>query len=261
MADGGKIAHELFDSGNPFIASIVPNLLMPAMKTEEGEDNFNRIHPPENYYPDWAIEIFRENKHNPNVVWAQEGYRHCCGKCYNNLKENNENGLGNWPDPYHEHVCLDGSAQFLEKQIEVIGKGKKLIKNVLEIKPLIYCPPNHLYNNDTLRAVNENNFAGFLTRNGFDYLIPDLIELPAYGEKVDNKTIIIFPETKKGKSPLIMTYYNHICNGNVPNWKELLENSKSINKLSLDIRDKPKFKAWANKKLIFISKEMRDKTN
>lgn len=248
MNDNGRLARELFESRKPFIASIVPNLLDSKMKTEEGEDIFNRIHPSDNYYPEWAKEIFRENSNNPNVSWAQEGYRHCCGKCYNKRQNNHERGS----DPYHEHVCLNGHAQSLEKQIEVIRKGKNLIKEELGITPLAYCPPNHLYNKDTLESATENCFSYFLTRNGFDYFIPGLIKLPAY----DNNELIVLPETKKGKSPIIMTYYDHISSGKVPNWRELLENSTSLGRL--EITYKPKIKVWMNEKLILSYKKIRD---
>src|SRR4030042_5856568 len=142
MNDKGKLAKELFSSGKPFLASIVPNLLDPEMKTEEGEDIYGRIHSLDIYYPDWAKEIFRENRKNKNIMWVQEGYRHCCGKCYNKRIKNGGGGF----DPYHEHVCLDGHAQSLEKQIEIIAKGKKLMKDKLGIAPVAYCSPNHLYN-------------------------------------------------------------------------------------------------------------------
>ncbi len=254
MNDDGKVARELFNSGDKFIASIVPNLLDKSMKTEEGEDIYNRIHSMNNYYPDWAKEIFRENKDNPNIIWAQEGYRHCCGRCYNNLQENNGKGI----DPYHEHICLDGHAQSLEKQMDVIRKGKNLIIEELGIKPRLYGPPNHLYNKDTIKAASENDFTGFLLRNGFDYFIPNFIELPAYKDDLGKDNCMIFlPETKKGKSPVIITYYDRICNGEVQNWKELFKNSYYLG-IPL-IKNKPKFKIWLNDKLILTAKKIRDR--
>src|SRR3989344_4473401 len=76
------VARKIVQAGKPFVASIVPNLLDKEMKTEEGKDIHERIHLPRNYYPDWAVEFFRDNRDNPHITWVQEGYRHCCGRCY-----------------------------------------------------------------------------------------------------------------------------------------------------------------------------------
>jgi hypothetical protein len=253
MNDGGKLARELFNSGKPFIASIVPNLLDKSMKTEERENIFDRIHSPDNYYPEWAKEIFKDNKDNPKVLWAQEGYRHCCDRCYNKGIARGKKS----PDPYHEHICLDGHAQSFEKQIEVISKGKKLIEDELGIEPILYCPPNHLYDKNTLKAADKNEFSYFLTRNGFGYipLIRNLIKLPALAYS----GLILFPETKNGKSPVIMTYYDHICDGKVANWRGLLENSSSL--YDLNISDEANLEFWISEKLTEGYKKLRDIKN
>ncbi len=248
MNDKGKIARELFN-GKHFIASIVPNLLDPSMKTDEGEEIYNRIHPLSNYYPGWAKNIFRRNKDNSHVTWVQEGYRHCCGRCYNKGKAIGKKS----PDPYHEHVCLDRHSQSLEEQIEIIGKGKELIKKELGIVPIGYCPPNHLYNKDTLRAAEENDFSYFLIRNGFDYFANGLIEILSYR---DNK-LVILPETKNGRSPIKITYYDHISEGRFPQYNEIPADFLDL----IFPVDKPRFKAWANEKAITAYKKLRDLKN
>lgn len=73
------------------------------------------------------------------------------------------------------------------------------------IVPTVYCAPNHLYNQDTLIATRENGFKLFLTRNGFDYFLPNMIELPVY----EDNGLLVFSETKKGKSPVRMSYYDN----------------------------------------------------
>jgi hypothetical protein len=245
MGDEG-LAKRLFNSRKVFLASIVPNLLDRTMKTEEGEDIYERIHPVETYYPEWAKEIFRENKNNFKIIWGQEGYRHCCGKCFDKQQTNDGKGY----DPYHEHVCLDGNSQSLDEQIEIIRKGKKLINEELGINPSVYIPPNHLYNKNTLRAAKENGFDLFLTRNGFDYFIPNLIELPPYLEE----DLFILPETKKGKSPVRMTYY-----GENQKILDLLPSSTSL--IGFRKEDVSPFKIWVNEKLIFKYKKLRDVVN
>jgi hypothetical protein len=244
MSDGGELAKELFGSGKPFIASIVPNLLDFAMKTVDGKEIYGRIHSPKIYYSNKSKTIFRENRNNLNVIWAQEGYRHCCGVCFNKRENNSGKGY----DPYHEHVCLDGHAQSLDEQVEIIGKGKELIKKELGITSIIYCPPNHLYNKDTLEAAKQNGFELFLTRNGFDYFFPNKIELPCYVEN----GLLVFPETKVGKSPIKMVYYDD----NPSDCLNLLSSSSSL--AEFGIEDVSPSKIKRNEKLIIISKRIRD---
>ncbi|VVB84092.1 Uncharacterised protein [uncultured archaeon] len=247
MNDNGELARKLFNSGNYFIASIVPNLLDSEMKTEEGESIYGRIHPENNFYPDWAKEIFGENGKRTDIGWAQEGYRHCCGRCFNKGRALGKKS----PDPHHEHVCLDGVAQSLEKQIEVIAKGKDLIKRQLGISPQFYCPPNHLYNKDTLIAAKENGFDFFLSRNGFDYFLLGLINTPVY----EKGELIMLTESKYGSAPLRMTYYDQLCE-DPENFDALLKNSSSLT--CLNIENKKPTKARVSEKLITAYKKLRD---
>lgn len=132
ITDEGEIARRLVESEKPFLASIVPNLLDKSMKTENGNLIFGRIHPENNYYPDWIIKWFEQNRDNPNITWVQEGYRHCCERCFEKYQKNGGREKGGWPDPFHEHVCPDGYAQDFGMQLEVIGKGKKIYYPNLE---------------------------------------------------------------------------------------------------------------------------------
>jgi len=139
IPDKGKAAKELFNSGKMFIASIVPNLLDRTMKTPSGKLIHNYIHMEENYYPEEFIKILQDNAENPNVFWAQEGYRHCCERCFEKYEKKG------WPDPFHEHVCLTGHAQSLEEQRYVIKEGRKLIeKKKQELIPH-YIVPQIIY--------------------------------------------------------------------------------------------------------------------
>ncbi len=252
-----EAAKRLFGAGKHFIASLVPDLADKALTTETREPIYGRIHPIDNFYPDWAIRLFSENANNPKIIWVQEGYRHCCERCFDKREAHIKAGGGNSPDPHHEHVCLDGHSQSLGEQIEVIGKGRNIIRK-LGINPVGYCPPNHLYNQDTEKAARILRFDYFLTRNGFDYFLPGLVKFPTY---YDNELIVI-PESKPEigtKSPAIMVYYSDIAEGKVPNWQELFQSSKylSISKLT----SKPKAKVWMNEKLIRGYKKLRDFKN
>lgn len=255
MKDNGELAKRLFDSGKPFIASIVPNLFDKTMKTEEGEPIYDRIHLPENYYPDWAIDIFKANANNPNVTWVQEGYRHCCGRCFNERERNKKDGKGDFPDPHHEHVCLDGVSQDSGKQLEVISKGKILLED-FKIIPQGYCSPNHLDSEDTTDVIKYLDFDYLLIRNGYDYLTPNTISFSAYR---DYNGIIILPETKieiPNTSPVLMTYYDHICEGKVLDWEQVLSSSESLDRIEFE--EISKIKVWENRELVKSYKKTRD---
>ncbi|MBU2104896.1 MAG: DUF2334 domain-containing protein [Nanoarchaeota archaeon] len=200
ITDKGETLEKLLKSNRQFLASIVPNLLEPSMRTETGKDIFERIHSKNNYYPTWFIEEIKKNKDNPNIVWIQEGFRHCCERCAEKYEKNVSEGRGKHPDRYHEHVCLDGHSQSFEEQKNNIEKGRKILTK-LGINPLGYCPPNHLFNEDTFRAVKDL---------GFKYvLIRAKTEVPVYQR--DNGLIVI-PEGKLKEvgenATALYTYYD-----------------------------------------------------
>lgn len=243
VTDEGQILEKILSLDMPFVGYIVPNLLDPSMTFEGGGEIFERLHSKENYYPDWFKNAIRENRDNQNITWIQEGYRHCCERCFENEK-----------DPYHEHVCLDDISQSLERQIEIISKGKNLIKENLGIISEGYCPPNHMYNNDTIDAAKINDFRFFTIRNAFDYL-GRLVTLPAYNEE----NLIVVPESKLSQgqnSPIIATYYDHLVSEDVDRFLDVLDNSNSL--LDIDINKKPKAKIRVNEKLIIQAKKLRE---
>jgi hypothetical protein len=251
--DSEEAAKRLFGAKKRFIASFVPDLADKCLRTEGREEIYGRIHPTDNFYPDWAMRLFSENGPNPYVTWVQEGYRHCCERCFNRREENIRTGGGDFPDPYHEHVCLDGHNQSLEKQMEVMQKGRRIIQE-LGIEPVGYCPPNHLYNKDTKSAARILDFKYFLTRNGFDYFFPGLVEFPAYFD--DELTVVPESKLERTKSPVIMVYYSDITEGKVPDWQELLQSSEPVSPLG--IAEELKTKIWMNERLILLYKKLRD---
>lgn len=253
ITDNGEVLEKILSLEQPFLGYIVPNLLDKNMKFETGGKIHERLHPKSNYYPKWFKNAIRENNDNPNITWVQEGYRHCCERCFENRR-----------DPYHEHVCLDGVAQNHEKQIEVILKGSNLMQNELGIRPEGYCPPNHLHNNNTLITANQLGFRYFVTRNAFDYF-GGLVTLPAYKQnnlniEPESNTLIIIPESKfeQGQnSPIIATYYDHLVAGKWENYlTHVLNFSDDLS--GLPWNKKPKAKIWANDKLLIAAKKLRD---
>jgi len=245
-----RVADALIDSKRPFLASLVPNLLDKEMKTEEGEDIYKRIHPHDNYYPDWAIDFFRENAGNLNITWIQEGYRHCCGRCFNKFEENGGREKWTWPDPFHEHICLNGKTQNLKTQIEVIKKGRNLLKEKLGVVSEGYCPPNHLYNRDTERAVSENRMSYFLIRNK--------IGIPIYRKISKDYKMVVVPEAKEGetfyeKSRVVYTYFDSLTPEKV---RHFLNNARYFADGQEVIE--PLFRSRLNHTVVNFGKRMRD---
>ncbi len=255
MSDGGEIAKRLVSSKKPFLASIVPDLLDKCLKTAEGEDISGRIHPENNYYPNWAVDFFRENKRNRNITWIQEGCRHCCGRCFNKLEKNRKSGK-EWPDPFHEHVCLDGNTQSLEAQFVVMDVGRKLMIDKLGIYPEGYCPPNHLSNDNTLSAARKVGFEYFLTRDATDYF-----PLPRLGPYRSENGLIILPEARLGsRNPdLVFTYYDHLERGKLDEYLPILRDSRDLSKIHL--AKAPFALGRINQTAIFLYKFSRDFRN
>ncbi|MBS3094087.1 hypothetical protein J4474_00325 [Candidatus Pacearchaeota archaeon] len=242
ITDEGQVLEKILSRDKPFFAYIVPNLLDKEMTFESGGEIYERLHSKENYYLDWFNEAMKENKNNPNMRGVQEGYRHCCERCFDAGR-----------DPYHEHVCLDGVSQNFEEQIGVIRKGKSLIKDKTGVTPWAYCPPNHLFDLNTTESAIASGFEKFIIRNAFDYIGLN-VKIPAYGEYI----IKMIPESKLGqgkKSPIIATYYDSLVNGQLDDFMKILDNSSFCS----PIRRKPTIKIWANNKLLIQAKKFRER--
>ena len=244
----GDLAEQLLKTDKQFIASVVPNLFDPSMRTVEGAEIYNRIHLPDNYYSEESKEFFRELAEKENVVFVQEGYRHSCGRCYDKFEKNVEEGRGSYPDSYHEHVCLDGEAQSYGMQVESMAEGRKILRRN-GIEPLGYCAPNHLWNRDTLSAVANLDYGFFMTRN--------LIGLPNYLTKVGGRFLHILPEAKVGSfgwrnSPVVYTFYDRDAEAIL----DLLKTSEPLRDLERSL--KPAVGVWLNDELVIASKKARD---
>jgi hypothetical protein len=259
MKDEGRLLNFLLSLKRPFAAFIVPELLVDNLKSDDIRI-YGNIHPAENHYPDWAKAFFKEHKHNPDIAWVQEGYLHCCGKCFKKREENINDGDGNWPDPHHEHVCVsDRTSQSFDKQHYVINRGRDLIFNETGIEKIFaYCPPNHLGNANTINAARINGIENYIVRNGFDYLTNGLIILLAYRRRHS----IIIPESIIGegkKSPLIGAYYDRLADGrqNLDKFLDFFDASVPIAEIIKNLGQKSK-KHWLSEKLVYNYKKLRD---
>lgn len=256
ITDNGEMMEKVLSSGKPFLAFIVPVLLDKNLKTQDGKEILGRVYPEENYYPEWFRDTLKQNRKNSNLIFVQEGYTHYCERCFEKFLENGGREKDAWPDPFHEHVCLDGHAQSLEEQAKSMEQGRELMDKILyftsEMRrhPEIYCPPNHLWNQNTLDAAAKKAFRYVVTKY--------LIHLPAYYEYNYFRPFIVLPESKSGErknSPVISTYYDHLVEGKWEEFQNVLNNSDFA---STHVSEKPMFLPALNQTLIKYFKQARD---
>jgi len=122
--DKGETLEKILSMKKTFIGFIVPALLDKSL-TNKGKDIFGRVYPEENYYPSWFVDALKQEVKNKNVIWAQEGFMHYCEPCFELFEQNGGRENHGYPDPFHEHVCLNGNSQTLEEQ-------KSAIKNTTD---------------------------------------------------------------------------------------------------------------------------------
>lgn len=244
--DEGELMKEVVSLKKPAVIFVVPALLDKTLKDSKGKLLLGNIYPEENFYKQWFIDFLKENRKNSSLIFAQEGYTHYCERCFEKFLGNGGREKDAWPDPFHEHVCLDGKAQSLEEQMESMKKGKGLLKDFTGIVPEGYCPPNHLGNQDTLSAAEIKGFKHIMTRN--------LLGLSAYYE---NSHMIVLPEVKLGErknSPVISTYYDHFVDGKWEEFQKILESSDT----KFEISGKQEIRVWLNSQAIIYAKKGRD---
>jgi hypothetical protein len=249
-------AKRLFGGGNYFFALFVPDLAKRSLKTESGEEIYGRIHGKEEYYDDWALKLFEENRNNPDVIWGYEGYRHCCGSCFNEMQKNKKAGKGAYPDSYHEHLCFKGHSQNLEETIVSLNGGRDVMGEI-GIVPKAYCPPNHLYTKDTEAGLRKLGCKYLIIRNGFDYFAPGKVDVPAY----EDDGLVVLPESdfKTSKSPLGMVYYSEVIKGDFSRFLGILKLSEHIENLTIE--KKPAMKAAINYNATISYKRLIDLGN
>lgn len=248
ITDEGQMMEKILSANRPFLASISPVLLDKTLKDSKGRDILERVYPEKNYYPEWFIDVLRENKDNPNVVFGQEGYTHYCERCFEKYSKNGGREKDAFPDPFHEHVCLDGNHQDYVEQMDSIVRGKDLIKTITGITPEIYCPPNHLFNENTLELAKMYGFEYFMIRN--------FVGLPAYLDE-EIFSMMILPESplrKGNNSPVIYTYYDHLVDGKWKDFRKVLDVSDKF----LIPSERPELKIELNSYLLTLCKKARD---
>ena len=248
--DKGETLEKILSMKKTFIGFIVPALLDKSL-TNKGKDIFGRVYPEENYYPSWFVDALKQEAKNKNVIWAQEGFMHYCEPCFDVFEQNGGRENHGYPDPFHEHVCLNGNSQTLEEQKSAIKKGKEMLMDLTGIIPEVYCPSNHLHNKNTLLAAKDGDFKEFTTRN----LLP-FGGLTSYKDSATG--LRVFPESKIGEgknSAIVYTFYDHLVSGKREDYSKILSESDVE---YLRFVDEPTKRVWLNQKMIMFSKKTRD---
>ncbi|MDO8610562.1 MAG: hypothetical protein Q7R95_08505, partial [bacterium] len=101
--------------------------------------------------------------------------------------------------------------------------------------------------------VRHPRFKYFLTRNSIDYF--PLFNIIPYKS---DEGLIVLPESKldSRESPVIFTYYDHLEQGKLEKYLEILDRSENFSKLK--ITSTPFFADKLNQSLIKSYKKLRD---
>jgi hypothetical protein len=105
-------------------------------------------------------------------------------------------------EPWHENVCLHNPSLSFDEQISFMKKGKQTLEKTFG-RVDVYCPINHLYDINTIKAAQVLKYKYFMDLN--------LQNLEPY----ENNDLIILPEFKLGekgaeKSQIIYTHYGNL---------------------------------------------------
>lgn len=106
-------------------------------------------------------------------------------------------------EPWHENLCLHNPSLDFEEQLSFMKKGKKKIKETFGIEPEVYCPINHLYDINTVKAAQILKYKYMMDLN--------LASILPY----ENNGLTILPEAKLGekgaeKMDLVYTSYGDL---------------------------------------------------
>ncbi|MBI1972624.1 hypothetical protein HYS50_01315 [Candidatus Woesearchaeota archaeon] len=86
----------------------------------------------------------------PNVELVQRGFRNRCPK----QGTNKEHTIR---DFYHENRCSSFFSRAIDAHLQQEGmkRGKNILEATLEKTPIAYCPPNGLYDRETIRIAHK----------------------------------------------------------------------------------------------------------
>lgn len=228
--DNGERLSEIIASGKPFNISIVPVLLVPTHRV------FRKgIYPSGYYYPKGIVELLKECARIPDVSIGQQGFSHYCPNCFSTKDKT---------DPWHENACLYGNRKSLERQIDFMNKGKKVIENIIGLSPIVYSPPNHQFDDNSIEAAAKLRY-GYFTERG-------IVSISPYREN----GITILPQRKIGQTgEIFYTHYDQIPK-NKKAFDKIIKNSVALDELTID--NKSPIVSFINRQFVFLKKRLRD---
>ncbi|MBS3080010.1 DUF2334 domain-containing protein [Candidatus Pacearchaeota archaeon] len=215
--DNGKRLERILNLSKPMIISLVPVLMLP-----EHESFKNGIYPSDYFYPRRFMEMLKRLAHNADVYFGQQGFAHYCKSCI--LQRDRR-------DPWHENMCLYRKSLSVEKQRKLMSEGKRVIEEVLGVSPILYVPPNHQFDENTLKVCEKLDFQYFVIRNKLNikpYKYGKLIVLPE--NDLDEKGEVIYIHYDEMKDDF-ERYIDLIASSStLDNIKLTRESSKRISK-------------------------------
>jgi len=199
--DKGERLLRLAELGKPFSISPVPVLFLPK------HDVFKTgIYPSELAYSKELIDILKKLTRDKNVLFGQQGFSHYCTECFKEKEKKS---------PHHENMCLYGFKS-LGEQIELMFEGKRIIEEVLGISPILYVPPNHQYDKNSIIAAQRLGFDFFAVRR--------LMDIFPYKKG----SLIVLPESRLGETGEIMyAHYDETAN-DFEKYLEVVKQSSSL---------------------------------
>ncbi len=199
--DEGERLMRLAEIGKPFSISPVPILFLPK------HDVFKTgIYPSDLAYSKEIVNVLKKLARDKNVTFGQQGFSHYCTECFKEKEKK---------DSWHENMCLYG-VKSLGEQIEFMFEGKRLIEDVLGVSPVLYVPPNHQYDKNSIIAAQKLGFDFFATRR--------LMELSPYKKG----SLIVLPESRLGQTgEIIYTHYDETAN-EFERYLEVVKQSSSL---------------------------------
>lgn len=152
-------------------------------------------------------------------------------------------------DPHHQGICtawFQKSTSY-ERQLEEIEEGTEFLEKTFGIKPVGYIPSQHLWNHNTVKAVEQANVKYLVTNAMFSNMQP-------YRES----GIIIVPSgsLKYGRThtPVVHTYYDKIVDQE-NKVREIEESAVPLSEIPLR---KKSLICKLNNQTIWLTKQIRD---